>query len=444
MSNIVLMTLDGMGIYEIGDSLVKAIRIMSSKKGRAWEAAQKYGIELQTFTSEEMNIINKEFRNLAAENPKWKNNFFAITKVITKATDLYGTVETVMKIAVIEHWMSKGATDWEAVQRAQNTLFDYSLLNKGAKLFRKVPIGAPFLSFSLLSLRRLGQVASTNPIRLAHWFFLTKLMWMWAGEVEDVDDDDIKQMHDMLPEYLQDKARWMMIPLPFRDSSGKMQFTDLAYIHPFAMHWEIMKQAFKGEAVEAMRDFGLGGAPLLQVSAAMMTGIDPFTGQEITNEYLDTKTKTIDRLIYAWSQMTPTILGKDGQIKKIWDAYQGKVGASKINWGEEKYTMGQAVARLFGINTYGIDPEKSVTANLIVMKYELDKTKQAYKSEIRDLVAQKSAAKTKEAKDKYQEKIDKRIAEMVIAIKAIALDMGEMSKLKNIHPNLKVKDLPDE
>ena len=123
MSNIVLMTLDGIGYGEIAGALLKSWNIMRSKEGRAWEAAQKYGIELQTFTSEEMNIINKEFRNLAAENPEWKKNFFAIVKVVSKATDFYGKIETFMKIAVIEHWMSKGATDWEAVQRAQNNPF---------------------------------------------------------------------------------------------------------------------------------------------------------------------------------------------------------------------------------------------------------------------------------------------------------------------------------
>ncbi|NDG21844.1 MAG: hypothetical protein EB162_04225, partial [Euryarchaeota archaeon] len=270
LSNIVLMSLDGMSMLEISDSLTRAVRIIRSQKGRAWEAAQKYGVPLQTFTSQEMSIINKEFRNLAANNPKWKDNFFAIGKAITKATDVYGKIETVMKIAVIEHYMSKGATEWEAVQRAQETLFDYSLLNRSARLFRQVPIGAPFLSFSLLSLKRMGQIAARNPMRFAKWYFFTKLIWMGASALEGVDDDDLEEMHKMLPKYLEDKEPWMMVPLWFRDSKGKMQFTDLAYIYPFAMHFEIVRQALKGEVDEAMKDFGLGGAPLMQIASGMV------------------------------------------------------------------------------------------------------------------------------------------------------------------------------
>ncbi|NDG21845.1 MAG: hypothetical protein EB162_04230 [Euryarchaeota archaeon] len=79
------------------------------------------------------------------------------------------------------------------------------------------------------------------------------------------------------------------------------------------------------------------------------------------------------------------------------------------------------------------------------MKYELDKTIQAHKFELKDLTAQQRAAKTQEDKDKWQEKIDKRIATMRTEVMAIKTDMEELrDSAKNLNPKLKVKEVPDE
>jgi len=446
MSNMVLMTLDGMSPYEIGKYVVQSFNIMRAQKGPAWDAAQKYGIQLQTFSNQEMGVISKEFRNMAADNPKWKQNFWAIAKVVSKATDFYGHVETWQKIAVIQRHLDEGATDWEAVQRAQDALFDYSLLNAGAKAFRKVPIGAPFLSFSLLSFRRMGQVVSKNPLRLLPWYLMTQAMWSASALVMGVDDDDLDDLHDSLPEYLSSKPSVLLIPLPMRDAEGRVQFVDISYTHPFGIHWEMIKQFMDGDIDELAQTMGIMGAPLLQLGIAMVTGEDPFTKKEITSDGYPISRKIMDRFNYLWRQTMPTMLtwgeNSASPLYKMYEAATGIVGTSKLNYGEAKHSMGQALARMVGINTYGVDPELTAIKNVQIMQYQMADLDAAYKRDIRGVMAQANSAEPGSKKErKWLDKADKLIAEYTIQKMALAGDMQEMMDLSEIHPNLRIKDM---
>lgn len=446
MSNMVLMTLDGMSPYEIGKYVVQSFNIMRAQKGPAWDAAQKYGIQLQTFSNQEMGVISKEFRNMAADNPKWKQNFWAIAKVVSKATDFYGHVETWQKIAVIQRHLDEGASQWEAVSRAQDALFDYSLLNAGAKAFRKVPIGAPFLSFSLLSFRRMGQVVSKNPLRLLPWYLMTQAMWSASALVMGVDDDDLDDLHDSLPEYLSSKPSVLLIPLPMRDAEGRVQFVDISYTHPFGIHWEMLKQFKDGDIDEVAQTMGIMGAPLLQLGIAMVTGEDPFTKKEITSDGYPISRKIMDRFSYLWRQTMPTMLtwgeNSASPLYKMYEAATGIVGTSKLNYGEAKHSMGQALARMVGINTYGVDPEMTAIKNVQIMQYRMADLDADYKRDIRGVMAQANNAEPGSDKErKWLDKADKIIAEYTIQKMALAGDMQEMMDLSEIHPNLKIKDM---
>jgi len=227
-----------------------------------------------------------------------------------------------------------------------------------------------------------------------------------------------------------------MVPLPFRDSHGRMQFLDLAYIHPFGIHWEILKNFAGGDVDEAAETFGITGAPLVQFAIAMSTGLDPFTKQKITEDGYTWGRKMWDRMGFLYSQMTPSIIDFRGDGKgrspfyKMYEAATGKVGASKLNYGEAKFSMGQAIARLAGINTYGIDPETSASKNLMLMKYKKADLQTAYKRLIRNPnISEEERAKIK--------------MEFEMQMMAMIQDMEEMAELANIHPNLRLKDIKE-
>jgi hypothetical protein len=451
ISNFILMTVDGINPLKAGAQMGRAFKIMQRKEGRAWEAAKKYGIDLQTFSSQEMSVIQDEYRKIdtTVKNLESGENIFAMAKAIGNASktgalkiaDLYGKVETWQKLAVIDHWMTEGATEWEAVLRAQEALFDYSLLNKSAKAFRKAPIGAPFLSFTLLAAKRMGQVMARNPLRLAYWAFFTHLLWAGSAEVEDVDEDDLKDLHASLAPYLSVKPSFMIAPMPYRDSEGRMQFIDLSYMNPFGIHTEMLKNLSQGELVEVMKAIGFTGAPLVQIVLAIHSGEDPFTGKKITSEHFPLGVKTWDRAKYLYRQFMPSLFTSQGAFWKMYQSYTEYVGSSSLDYGETKHTMGQAIARLIGINTYGVDPETSARKNLQIMNFEMQELQADYKRKIRNAVAQ---ARQHEGTDKEQKWIDERdrlIAEMQIQIKARLVDIDEMKDLMDLHPNLKIKDM---
>ncbi len=124
----------------------------------------------------------------------------------------------------------------------------------------------------------------------------------------------------------------------------------------------------------------------------------------------------------------PGIASSQGAFYKMYEAAAGIVGTSKLNYGEAKYTMGQAVGRLIGMNTYPVDPEMSAIKNVQVMKYRMADLDAGYKKMIRD----------PNLSDSEREKL---ITEYKMQKMALAIDMTDMAQLAKIHPNLKIKDM---
>ncbi len=432
-SNMVLQTLEGMNPLDVGKYNYQAVMMMidfsrNGTKTKAMRIGEKYGLGMETFTNQEMASITKDFKNQFAEDKGWKKNMWAVGKVISNATNYYGKIEQIMKLAVIQYHLDNGAEDWTAFRKAQDTLFDYSLLNKGAKAFRKAPIGAPFLSFSLLAMRRLGQVTTTNPMRLLYWWAFAHLIWAATAGFEDVDEEDLEKLHAALPEYLSNKPAAFMVPLVGRDANGRMQFIDLSYTHPFGGLWEMTKSLGKGELDVFSEMIGMTGAPLTQMAIALSTGIDPFTKQKITNDEFTLREKLWDRTRFMWRQTMPSLVTGNGALYKMYEAGSDKVGTSKLNYGEAKHSMGQAALRILGINVYGVDPSTTAIKNVQVMKYRMADLTAAYKRKIRD------PNLSEEARNEI-------ILTFQMQVQALQQDMFDMLELSKIHPNLKIKDI---
>lgn len=124
----------------------------------------------------------------------------------------------------------------------------------------------------------------------------------------------------------------------------------------------------------------------------------------------------------------PSLITSQGAFYKMYESAAGKVGSSKLNYGEAKYSMGQAALRLAGINTYPVDPEMTAIKNVQVMKYRMADLDAGYKKMIRDPNISKGER-------------DKLITEYKMQKLALAVDMQEMAELSKLHPNLKIKDV---
>jgi hypothetical protein len=411
----------------------KALEMIRTKDSRAWKIAEQYGLEMQTFSQQEMSAITREFKNRVKEG-EGKENFLGLTMAVSKAMkgveaagSFYGKVETWQKLAVIQYHLDQGASDFDAFMEAQDTLFDYSLLNASAKKWRRVPIGSPFLSFTLLSAKRFGQLMTKNPTRMLYWYAVMQVLWTMFTP-DGVDEEDMEDLHKALPSYLASKPTAFLLPLPGRDSEGRMTFMDVSYLHPFGALWDMVKGTSSGELDKLQDMFGMSGSPLIQFVMAFSTGVDPFTKKPITEEGYATGRKGWDYTKYVWRQLSPSFVNDQGAPWKIALAATGNnLSASKLKYGEPGITASQAIGRLIGINTYGVDPEMTAKANLMNMKYKMEDIKRVYKKLLRN--PNYSEAKKQDIK-----------IEMMLQIEALRVDMEVMKELAQVNPKLKVKD----
>ena len=106
------------------------------------------------------------------------------------------------------------------------------------------------------------------------------------------------------------------------------------------------------------------------------------------------------------------------------------VGGSKLNWGETKTTMPQAVLRLGGINLYSVDPGQTAQKNMMILTYRMSDLDAAYRRKLREAVA-----------NNREKAIEKITATWKMQKEQLAQEMEAMAKLQDVHPNLKIKDI---
>ncbi len=228
------------------------------------------------------------------------------------AADFYQFLETWGKTAVIIDQMRRGATERDAVAKAQEALFDYSAVPNWLRQIRRHPFGTPFVTFFYKALPATLRGAARHPGRIFLYYALPVIL----GEsiikaLQNVDDDDIEALLKALPEWMQDKGSVML--WPFQDTKGRWQAIDISYFLPWGAHEEAVRSAGKlvqGDFAEGGRDlfqdFGIFGGPIPQVIAAITTGVDTFTGRNIFELTDPPRIKVIKALNYAWRMGAPT------------------------------------------------------------------------------------------------------------------------------------------
>lgn len=256
------------------------------------------------------------------------------------------------------------------------------------------------------------------------------MVWHTTAAMFEVEEEELDRAKAGLPDYLSDKPDQFLLPLPFRDSQGRLQFFDLAYIHPMGAHLETLKNLNQGEWIKFIKSTGLGGAPILQIATAMLSKIDPFTERPITDPGLPEDLQRLDWLNFFWRTFTPSWANEQGFLWKSVQAATGKGKKSgKLTFGDVPNTMGQALARAFGLNIYGVEPQKTAAQNILIIKAKINEAKQSAKRRVRDARANHP--------DK-PELIQEIMQDLDIMLAGYQLDALEMKDLMNVHPNLRV------
>lgn len=397
------------------------------KNGKHWQAAQKFGIKGSGFAQNESAKIERAFlayqkqqggtatvRNLA----RFKD---MIAHVVDIASDGYQFIESVGKVAVIIDAMERqGLSERDAVILAEEAQFDYSNVSPAVRYLRNSPIGMPFVTYMSKVAPQLIKTAATRPWAFGPYLAMAVGLPMLTQYMLDIDDDDLERLKKTLPKWAQETGSVYL--LPFKDSAGRWHYWNAGYVLPWGQFQDAAHKAYAGKPLEAAKGMGMFGAPLVSLMTAVQTGIDPFTQRPIYNKADPPGRQWRDISLYLWSMSMPPWVGSTGFAKKLHDA---ALDVPIDKQGNPSVTMTQAVAGIFGISLYGLDPDVNRQKNLAQMKYEIDEIKRRRGSIAKD-------ARLKPADKKaYLDEINAHIAEKAKA-------MAEYARETNVNPKLRV------
>ena len=401
LSNIILLNLSGIGWRKLPTRLMQALNDMR-KNGPYTEIANKYGILNSTFTKQEMIDINKAYLRAKA---KQTGNPIDRVKYIAGATadiasNAYQKMEVLGKTAKIIDEMSKGVDEATAALRAQETLFDYSLVPPSVRYLRNAPVGIPFITYYYKVLPNLLETAIRYPERYLPYIALPYGMHEILKNYQGITKEDVEIVKNSMPEWIRDNGNAVILPV--KDENDKWQVFDFSYFLPYSMFTGIVKDVSQGNIRDALSTSGVFGGPLPQIISAIQTNIDPFTQREIINEFDPPSKQIADLVFYGLRLAAPTWLTDIGFAGKLLQAINKDVN----KYGDPKITKTQAITRLFGVNIYPIDPAKSRADNIRFMKNEISRIKARRTQVLRD--KNLTPEERKRLQDKYAEIIRDR------------------------------------
>ena len=266
-SNVILLNLSGVPLRKIPTRLSQALNDMR-KNGPYTEIAKKYGILDSTFSRQEMIDINKAYLKAKAKETgniidRIKYMGGAVSEIGTNA---YQKMEIIGKTAKIIDEMSKGVDEATAALRAQETLFDYSLVPPSVRYLRNAPVGIPFLTYYYKVLPNLLETAIRYPERYVPYMAIPYGMHELVKQYQGITSEDIKTIKQSMPEWIRDNGNALILPI--KDENDKWQVLDFSYFLPYAMFTGMAKDVKELELQEALSKSGVFGGPLPQIISA--------------------------------------------------------------------------------------------------------------------------------------------------------------------------------
>jgi len=376
---IALNVFGGVPLYRIAPLLFRASKEISGN-GDFWQEAQKYGITGGTMSSAELIQIRSTLESyLRKGGGKDMMGAFAAMRiaagnVVGAASDIYQKTEVLFKMVMFIHERDKpGVTASQAVDAANDVLFDYTKVNPNIRFLRNSPIGLPFVTYYYKVLPKLVETAYKHPTRFAPYVALAMSIPYLTMSVLDIDSDDYESLRKSLPEYIRNKGSLFI--MPWKDEKGRWQYFDLSAFFPWAAFTDPIIQATlrqdpKGAAGEAAKLITPSG-PIVTVLSAIATGRDPFTDKEIIDPRQTPENKALALMSYVWNQTLPSMLAIDlvnpqnasGAIPRLYnDAFGDGTGLDKR--GQPKPEFLADAARLFGANISPLDPVTQRALNI--------------------------------------------------------------------------------
>ena len=156
------------------------------------------------------------------------------------------------------------------------------------------------------------------------------------------------------------------------------------------------------------------------VGAAIVTGVDPWTGREIVKDTDPPREQIYKLMMYAWRMGGPSWLADQGVAGHMQRAFSG----TPNYYGDPPLSPEQAAGRGVGVNIYPVDPMQSRARNIRRKGFEIDKMKRAAKSALRN--KRLTAGKRDRLREDYKAEINR-----------LKDDLRRYRDESAVHPNLR-------
>lgn len=392
--------------------LIQAVyELQSHLRGKnsspAVKAALKFGAMKQSFTEQELRLMDEFARNLQLQEKRAESRrkkearklaMGPASKLLnapltamdvatmmagaakngyaTGASWMYQMEDVVFKIAKIADEMDRGTPPAVAALEARKHFFDYSAVSDPVRWLRNSAI-APFISYIYFAIPNFIEQVATAPWRLGMTTYLPALgllalfSMMWGYEPEEA-----KQA---LSEVL--AARPMLLPVPWRDEHDRIQWIDLGYMLPEGALIGLMSSAFNGDLKSAISAIGFSGGPVLTAAIGLTTGVDPFRGMPIWEETDSPEVQSAKGFAFAMRSFMPSMLSYNLPPFPGEDVggpgYEAMFGTGEDRYGQPTQTESQLASRMLGINIYPSD-----------VNYGIQKRIRQYRWQMRELRSQ--------------------------------------------------------
>ena len=430
LSNGLLLHMSGVRFDKVPVRVTQAFKEVLNE-GENYKKMIAMGGRKATFSNQELSGITEWLLENEAEFSDKDMDWFSVVhimrelsylagKTVRGANNLHQNIEMVFKVAKFIDMKAKGANDETAAVMAHQALFDYSFIPRWAKWLRTVPMGIPFITWTIKSFEATLRTAANRPTTFLPYYMLGYAMSLAAGaDFGDDGEDKLKAILKLLPERMQRGGSvWI---LPIRDDAGRTQLIDMKNLFPWGKTAEAIDSLSKlvgNQDVAELRTLadsvGVFSSPITQAVVAINTNKDAFTGKQIVDENDPPAAKLQSILEYTYGMMSPPMLGGKGDIATLVKSqfpsqYEGIMNKD----GSPKKTEQQAFIHLFtGLSIKSVDSEfdrrKKIDAfNNMITGIKSQRTRELRSNpnlseESRRIVREKYDARIERVKEKKQ------------------------------------------
>lgn len=415
----------GVPLYRVPKLMKQALTEMYNNSGN-WKDAQEYGISGGTMSSAELKAALDRLKNYELKQSKDNPlvNVFASarllgTSVVEGAGNAYQNVESLFKFMVFlnerqnQKFVRKPEMISDAVNKANESLFDYTLVNPNIRWLRNAPLGLPFITYYYKALPKLIETAVKHPMRFAPYIALAMALPAYTMAELDLDEDELESLRKSLADNIRNNGSVFF--LPYKDQDGNIAFVDIAPYLPWSAFTDPIYKMLMGDVKEgakaALRPFIISGPAVTAVNA-ITTGQDAFTGKPIMDPRDTPSAQALSLVSYVWNQGMPPMLSVNlndmdqsgGAIPRVYNSlFVDGTGTDKR--GLPKPDMAMTASRLLGFNMTPLKADMQRAANMNFMLSEIRK-RESYRAMIvkdQSMTLEKRRAKIAQLNEQIKE-----------------------------------------